>query len=141
MNAIIDLQEILPNNWKAKYQGNFGVYTIKIETDGKKANRFSCSCPSSYNPCKHISIVQNAIIERINKGEKRKEKNVFEDVVRKTSLSNLQDFVLRFGTYNNTFQQAFLLEFVPKQKQSAKEATSDYAEIIREESGKDTNEI
>ncbi|MFP3043705.1 hypothetical protein LQZ19_17985 [Treponema primitia] len=42
MSDIIDLKETSPNNWKAKYQGNY-VYTIKIVTDGKKLSRFSCT--------------------------------------------------------------------------------------------------
>jgi hypothetical protein len=33
---IIDLQEISPDLWKAKYRGNHGIYTIKIKIDGEK---------------------------------------------------------------------------------------------------------
>ncbi|MDR1210743.1 MAG: SWIM zinc finger family protein [Spirochaetaceae bacterium] len=54
MSDILDLRETSPNHWQAKYQGNYGVYTIKIATDGKRRGEFSCSCPSDYYPCKHI---------------------------------------------------------------------------------------
>jgi hypothetical protein len=64
---IIDLQEIASNSWKAKYRGNYGIYTIKIKTDGNKTIDFSCSCPSDYYPCKHIPIIEDAIRERIAK--------------------------------------------------------------------------
>jgi hypothetical protein len=46
MSGIIELIQTAENNWKAKYQGNYGIYTIKITTDGKKTIKFSCSCPS-----------------------------------------------------------------------------------------------
>lgn len=128
MNSIIDLQETSPNHWKAKYRGNYGIYTIKIETDGKKTRNFSCSCPSDYYPCKHIPIVQNAINDRIIKSKKKNEAGLFEDVVRKMSLKDLQEFVIRFGLHNPSFQQAILLDFAPLQKQSE---NNQYSDIIR----------
>ena len=67
---IIDLHEIFPNTWKASYSGNYGTYTIKIKTDGKKTTDFSCSCPSDYYPCKHIAMIEEAIRERIAKNSK-----------------------------------------------------------------------
>ncbi|MDR1238780.1 MAG: SWIM zinc finger family protein, partial [Treponema sp.] len=67
MSDIIDLRETSPNRWQAKYQGNYGVYTIKIATDGKHRGEFSCTCPSDYYPCKHIAIIEEAIAERIAK--------------------------------------------------------------------------
>ena len=69
MSNIISLQETSPNHWRAKYQGNYGVYTIKISTDGKRRGSFSCSCPSDYYPCKHIAIVEAAIAERVAKNK------------------------------------------------------------------------
>ena len=77
MNDIIDLREISPNHWQAKYHGNYGVYTIKIVTDGKNRGSFSCSCPSSACPCKHISMVERAIAKRIEKnaGNRNNEKD------------------------------------------------------------------
>ena len=34
--SIIDLQEITANVWQAKYQGNYGVYKIKVKYDGSR---------------------------------------------------------------------------------------------------------
>jgi hypothetical protein len=33
MSDIIDLQEVFPNHWHAKYQENYGIYFIKITID------------------------------------------------------------------------------------------------------------
>lgn len=128
MPKIISLQEISPNNWKAEYQGNYGVYTIRIEMSGEKIGRFSCSCPSDGYPCKHIPMIHNAIRERIAKSETGNEKELFENVVRGIPLQDLQDFTIRFGKHNGAFQQAVLLEFISKQK--TPEKTVDYHEII-----------
>ena len=128
MNKIIELQETSPNFWKARYRGNYGTYTIKIETDGRNTRNFSCSCPSDYYPCKHIPIVQASINERIHRNKVKPEKPVFESVVRGISLHDLQEFVIRFGSHNSSFQQAVLLELTPQQKQHG---NINYSEIIR----------
>ncbi len=47
-NDIITLQEISDNNWSAKYQGNYGIYTIKIKIEDNEIDTFSCSFPSDY---------------------------------------------------------------------------------------------
>jgi hypothetical protein len=117
---IIDLQEISPNNWRAKYQGNYGIYTIKITTDGKQAGRFSCSCPSSYYPCKHISIIKNAIAERIAKKEDNDENNEslnsvsIAKILKNVSPKELYYFIVRQAKYNSDLTNAILLEFVHK---------------------------
>lgn len=132
MNDIIDLIETTPNHWRAKYQGNYGVYTIKIETDGKKRGNFSCSCPSDYHPCKHIAMVESAIHERIAKNAQRKESGMFENVVKGIPQQDLQNFIIRFGLHNSAFQQAVLLEFATRQKQTAENDSINYSQIIRE---------
>jgi hypothetical protein len=66
MSDIIYLRETAPDHWLAKYQGNYGVYTIRIVTDGKMRGAFSCSCPSDYYPCKHIPIT-NVSLPRLKK--------------------------------------------------------------------------
>ncbi|MDR2499316.1 MAG: SWIM zinc finger family protein [Tannerellaceae bacterium] len=129
MNKIIELQEISPNYWKAKYRGNYGVYTIKIETDGSRMEDFSCSCPSDYYPCKHIPIVQAAIAERMIKSKKENGTELFEEAVRSLTLEQLQAFILRFGLHNPSFRQAVLLEFTARQKPSD---SNQYLAIIRD---------
>jgi hypothetical protein len=77
MDNIINLEEIFPNNWRARYQGNYGVYTIKLTLDGKQVSNFFCSCPSDGYPCKHIAIVKEAIAGRIAESQKPvKEKEI-----------------------------------------------------------------
>jgi hypothetical protein len=139
MTDITDLQETTPNHWKAKYHGNYGTYTVKIETAGNTLSKFSCSCPSDYYPCKHIPMVMDAIKERIKESKSQPKGSVFEQAIRGMSLSELQEFVIRFGQHNPSFQQAVLLKFAPKQKQAK---SNQYAEIIRSAlSGIDTDDM
>ena len=39
--SIVELRQTAENEWKAKYQGNYGLYTIRITTDGRKTVKFS----------------------------------------------------------------------------------------------------
>jgi hypothetical protein len=119
MNNIIDLRETSPNHWQAKYQGNYGIYTIKITTDGKRRSAFSCSCPSGHYPCKHISMVEAAIAERIAKnagtqeGGKGKEISAGE-LLKKLTHKELYDFIVRMIQNNPDLSNAVLLEFSNK---------------------------
>jgi hypothetical protein len=119
---IIDLQEISPNVWKAKYRGNYGVYTIKVKTDGKKTVDFSCSCPSSYYPCKHIPMIEEAISERIAKSKKNvsKQEIQIEQLLQNAPQKELCDFIVRQAQYNPQFKNNVLLEFAHKAKKSVK---------------------
>ncbi|GAB6012713.1 SWIM zinc finger family protein [Viscerimonas tarda] len=128
MNYIIDLQEISPNNWQAKYQGNYGIYTIKITTDGKKISNFSCSCPSDGYPCKHIAIAKEAIDERIVACDES-EISV-EDLLKDVPLKELRDFIIRQARYNPELTQTILLEFMHKVNDEKKE--NNYPSILRQ---------
>ncbi|MDR3334339.1 MAG: hypothetical protein LBT13_05575 [Treponema sp.] len=113
MSDIIDLREISPHNWQAKYQGNYGVYTIKITTDGKQIGRFSCSCPSSASPCKHIGMIQAAIVERIAEihGSVAAPGVGIAELLQDISRKELYNFIVRQAQYNPDFTNAILLEF------------------------------
>jgi hypothetical protein len=50
MNNIIDLRETSPDHWQAKYDGNYGVYTIKINTDGKRRAVFPVPAQATITP-------------------------------------------------------------------------------------------
>jgi hypothetical protein len=135
MSNIIDLRETSPNHWQAKYQGNYGVYTIKINTDGKHRNSFSCSCPSSYSPCKHISIIEEAIAERIakNAGDRKNGKGPkvsVEELLKKLTHKELYDFMVRLTKNNPDLTSAVFLEFAEKIEY---ESGNKYASIIRKE--------
>jgi hypothetical protein len=137
-NDIIDLRETSPNRWRAKYQGNYGVYTIKIATDGKTRGDFSCSCPSDYYPCKHIAMVEAAIAERIaknagaQKGRKDGELRMpdAEELLKQLTHEELYNFTARLIKYNPDLTNAVFLEFSEKIKN---EGGNKYIPIIRTE--------
>ena len=113
MNGIIELRQTDENAWKAKYQGNYGVYTIKITLSGSKTVKFRCSCPSSGYPCKHIPIVEKAIVEKIA-GSKMTDKNDalrLEDYIQNASAENLRHFILTQTKYNPELFNAAIQEF------------------------------
>jgi hypothetical protein len=133
MNNIIDLRETSPNHWQAKYQGNYGVYTVKVATDGKQRGDFSCSCPSDYYPCKHIAMVEKAIAERMAKNDRglgngKGQEISAEDLLRKLSYKELYDFTVRLIKYNPDLTNAVFLEFSEKIKDAQ---GNKYAPIIR----------
>jgi hypothetical protein len=137
-NDIIDLQEILPDNWKAKYQGNYGIYTIKIALDSQgEVSSFSCSCPSDYSPCKHIPIVKQAIAERIAESQRpaaTKEKTLtVKELLKNASLQELRDFIARQAKYNPDLENAIQLEFAHTLTNTD---TNPYSSILREALGK-----
>jgi len=113
MNGIIELRQVGENDWKAKYQGNYGIYSIKITVDGNKAKKFSCSCPSDYYPCKHIPIVERAIAEQMA-FEKKFKKAVglsLDELIKNVSAEKLRDFIVTQAKYDPDFHNAVLLEF------------------------------
>jgi hypothetical protein len=132
MSNIIDLRETSPNHWQAKYQGNYGVYTIKINTDGEHRSGFSCSCPSSYSPCKHIAMIEEAIAERIakNAGGGKGSKVSVEELLKKLTHKELYDFMVRLTKNNPDLASAVFLEFAEKIES---ESGNKYISILRRE--------
>ena len=128
--SIINLQEISPNTWKASYRGNYGTYTIKVKTDGKKTIDFSCSCPSSYYPCKHIPMIEREIQQRIAKSAKTDDHHemTVSQILKDLSQKELYDFIVRQAQYNPELQNTILLEFAHK---TNKKDTNNYTQILR----------
>ena len=128
--SIIDLQETSPNIWKAKYQGNYGIYTIKIKTKGTETIDFSCSCPSDYYPCKHIAMIEKAIKQRIADSKKsvNNQEITVEQLLKSLSQKELYDFIVRQAQYNPELKNTILLEFTHKIN---KKDTNYYSQIIR----------
>lgn len=110
--GIIELHQTDENKWKAKYQGNYGIYTIKITSDGKKATNFSCTCPSDYYPCKHISIIEDAIARELAFYERQEKRFCglrLEDCLKNAPAEKLRDFILAQAKINsNLFNNAWL---------------------------------
>jgi hypothetical protein len=117
MYGIVELRRTAENNWKAKYQGNYGIYTIKIKTDGEKTVEFLCSCPSDYYPCKHIAIIEEAVAEQtaINKKQDKNDGEV-KELLRGVSAEKLQEFIADQTKYNDELLNAVLLEFAANTK-------------------------
>ena len=128
--SVIDLQEVSPNMWRAKYQGNYGVYTVKVKTDGEKTEEFFCSCPSNYYPCKHIPIVEKEIEKRIAESKKSAvcDELTIEQLLKEASHKELYDFIVRQAQYNPEFKNTIVLEFAHKAKNAA---TNNYSLILR----------
>jgi hypothetical protein len=131
---IIDLQEISPNLWKAKYRGNYGIYTIKIETDGKKTIDFSCSCPSDYYPCKHIPMIEEAIRERIEKNRKNDtgREITLEQLLKDVPQKELYDFIVRHAQYNPQFKNTVLLEFFHQVEKQETSDVNNYNQLLHD---------
>jgi hypothetical protein len=108
--GIVELRQIEENQWKAKYQGNYGVYTIKITTKGKKTVKFSCSCPSDYSPCKHISMIEEAIAKKIA-AEEKSGRLKLENFIGHVSAERLREFIIEQAKYNTELNNAILIEF------------------------------
>ncbi|MDR2643668.1 MAG: SWIM zinc finger family protein [Planctomycetaceae bacterium] len=134
-NEIISLDETSPNNWRAKYRGNYGIYTIKITTDGKKTTKFSCSCPSDYYPCKHIAMIENAIADRIaqnkkvtGKDAKQKGDVTVEKLLRTATREELYQFLARQARYNKDLANIIKIEFANKTTETN---SNPYSVILR----------
>jgi hypothetical protein len=133
MNNINSLEEISPNVWRAKYQGNYGVYTINITLAGDKTTRFSCSCPSDYYPCKHIAIVEQAIAGRMKECRKPVKENeiTVERLLKDVPQKELCDFLVRQARYNPELTNTLLLEFSHKINAVSGEEENSYSPIMR----------
>jgi hypothetical protein len=131
---IIDLQEVSHNVWKAKYRGNYGIYTIKVKKDGDKTVDFSCSCPSSYYPCKHIPIMEAAIRERIAKSRKNDDKHeiTIDLLLKDLSQKELCDFIIKQAQYNPQLKNAILLEFTRKVNKTGIAETNNYTQLLQD---------
>lgn len=126
------------NSWTAKYHGNYGNYTINI-TLGKdmKAEKFSCSCPSSGHPCKHIGFVVDEIKNQKPKIEQTNLENKMrvEEILEYIPLANLRQFIVSKAMYDNEFSKDFYEKFsVYIQNNSSDEETEydkdDYSGMI-----------
>ena len=111
--GILELRQTGENDWKARYQGNYGVYTIKVTMKDKKAKEFSCSCPSRYYPCKHIPMIERAVAEKIVAQEKLENRSGprLKDFITKVPADKLREFILNQTKYNAELQNAAFFEF------------------------------
>ena len=111
--SFIELRQTGDNDWKGKYQGNYGVYTVKVTLEGEKAVKYSCSCPSDYHPCKHISFIEAAIAKQTAAKEKHNKNGGLrlEDLIKTVSAEKLREFIIAQAKYNEELLNAVLVEF------------------------------
>ena len=111
---ILELRKTAENEWKARYQGSYGIYTIKITTDGKETTNFSCSCPSDHYPCKHIPMIEEAIAKRIKVEKKEGDQQgpKLEDFIKNISVEKLREFITTQAKYNPELENAVFLNFL-----------------------------
>ena len=111
--SFIELRQTGDSDWKGKYQGNYGVYTIKVTLDGKKAVKYSCTCPSDYYPCKHIDYIEKAIAKQMAINEKQNKSGGLrlEDLIKTVSVEKLREFIITQAKYNEELLNAILFEF------------------------------
>jgi hypothetical protein len=92
----------------------------------------SCTCPSDYDPCKHIGIIADAIRAQ-TKQEKAAPKHSGlpkpEEVLSEISESELRQFFLSQLKENKTLRQNFYFKFAEKSRKSNDE--NPYSEILR----------
>lgn len=129
---IIRLKEIVPNYWVAKYRGNYGVYTIDIHTDKENVViDFDCSCPSDYYPCKHIPIIEKAIIKQLKNDSPEYNKitiNIsIKELLSKVPHEELINFLASEVKYNSKLNNSILVRFAHKSNVKEK-----YSSIIKE---------
>ncbi|MDR1788713.1 MAG: SWIM zinc finger family protein [Treponema sp.] len=111
--GIIDLREVSPDKWRAKYKGNYGVYTIAVTTKEANAVSWSCTCPSDYDPCKHIGMILDAIAERTAKHERgaSKPETRAEHILRELNYEDLLDFAIGIVRHNPDLSNQVTLRF------------------------------
>lgn len=128
--SIIKLEEVARNQWKARYEGNYGVYLIKMKFDGDKLKNFSCSCPSEYSPCKHIAMIESEIRLRRAIGKNASsDAPRFEQLLTQVSHEELKQFFIQQASYSKQLANDFMLQFGERIPNTSK--GSSYRERIR----------
>jgi len=131
--SIVNLQETSANSWKAMYHGNYGIYTIKIKTDGEKTVDFSCTCPSDYYPCKHIRMIEEAIRERVSKKlQHNKQEMDIEHLLKDVPHKKLSDFLIKQSRYNPQLKNEILLEFTQEMSKQKIGTAVNYKQILND---------
>ncbi len=139
MQEIISLEEYPKGFWKAKYQGNYGIYTIKIKMGKGKMDSFSCSCPSDYYPCKHIPMIKKAIEKKVSKSKSSElnDTESIENMINKISATELRKFIIDYAQCKPDFANAVQLEFLHTIKENTSEkdrnSIGSYSKILRKE--------
>ncbi|MEX0721394.1 MAG: SWIM zinc finger family protein [Balneolaceae bacterium] len=125
------LEKIAPGQWLAQVHGT-NSYTVQINTHKTKIKGWECDCPYDQGPiCKHVVAVFYAIEEMMAKDnvpskntKKKVKKNRVQEIFKKTSKEELQEFIVtefvRVAGLKNAFVAHFAVHLDEDQEQKYK---------------------
>ena len=114
--AIQSLNQESANKWSASYDGNYGIYKIKISfDDNNNLKNYNCSCPSDYNPCKHIDMILKAISKKITINNTKQQKENHSELIKSLFNGKSKDkfihFLIEYADYNTDFVNKLKKDF------------------------------
>lgn len=132
-NSIISLNQVSTGKWMAKYQGSYGIYTIKIEVNNGKMSDFSCSCPSDYSPCKHIAYIleEIEIMEPIASVEIPERTNKIKALLENIPNASLKMFIADYARFDEVFFDKFQLAFLEHAAPKPEKKQETYNNILK----------
>jgi len=79
----------------------------------KKDSQIFLFLSKRYSPCKHISMIEEAIVKKIKTDEKEKKSGELrlEDFIENVSVGKLRKFIIEQAKYNTELSNAIMLEF------------------------------
>ncbi|SMO50634.1 SWIM zinc finger family protein [Gracilimonas mengyeensis] len=118
-NAVDGLEKVAPGMWLAKVHGS-EIYTVEVNTHKTKIKGWECNCPYDHSPiCKHVVALFYAIEERMNDAKtfpknkkKSAKKNRVQEIFKKTSKEELQEFIIAQFGRDAGIKNAFMAHFV-----------------------------
>jgi SWIM zinc finger len=132
---VVELEESADNLWQAEVTGSdtYAVEIAILNNKKKIIDDYSCTCPFEGIICKHVVAVLLAIKEEIKNASPgspaANKKIIFEDLVKKTGLKELQQFIAAYALKNKDFKTAFELHFANKDERI--DISKKYTELIR----------
>ncbi len=131
--AVESLEENPSGTWAATVEGSED-YEVEVLLSGKNVEDYSCDCPyDGGSVCKHIVAVLYAIREQVPKSEKKSPKTgklSFEDLLLKTNLEELRNFIRHHKEGNSDFGEKFMLFFAEKDPKM--DIASKYEGMVRQ---------
>ncbi|WP_315822260.1 SWIM zinc finger family protein [Paraflavitalea speifideaquila] len=129
---VIELEESDDNLWQAEVEGS-ERYSVEITLLNKKREikDYSCTCPFEGIVCKHVVAALFSIKEELMNASPAapNKKIVFNDLLKKIGLNELQQFVAAYALKNKDFRAAFELHFAEKDERI--DISKKYSELIQ----------
>jgi len=117
---VISIDEVDTGQWEAEVEGT-EVYNVSIRTDKFEIEDWDCDCPNDMGPvCKHIvafiySLAKELEIEKMQPDEKHNtknsNKNKIENILKKVSKEELQNFILEQFKNERSLRNSFIAYF------------------------------